>query len=110
MKFLAVAAPPATTLDKLKAIPLDFWLRFGLAVLGVIALVFFLRKIAKMNKVVLAVMVAGSVTFVGLNWVYEREEPLWATPAVSFLAGFFPSKGPHAKPVAAPPAVPAKKR
>lgn len=107
MQFLAATAAPATTLDKLKAIPMDFWLRLGLGVLVVIALVFFLRKIAKMNKVLLAVMVFGSVVFVGMNWVYAREEPAWATPAVNFLAGFLPSKGPHAKPAVTPAVVPA---
>ncbi len=88
---------PATTLDRLKAIPLDFWLRLGFAVIAIIGLVFFLRKVAKMNKVVLAVVTFVIVTVVGFNWVYERSEPAWATPVVNFLAGFFPTKGPPPK-------------
>lgn len=108
----AITAPAghATTLDKLKAIPPDFWMRLGLAVLVVIATVFFLRKIAKMNKVVLTVVVFLMVTVVGFNWIYERDEPTWATPMVGFLSGFFPTKGPHAKTPSPPPAAMAKKR
>jgi hypothetical protein len=103
----AIAAPAAhaTTLDKLKAIPPDFWMRLGLAVLVVIATVFFLRKIAKMNKVVLAVVVFLMVTVVGFNWIYQRDEPAWATPAVGFLSGFFPTKGPPPKAATPPPAM-----
>lgn len=88
---------PATALDRLKAIPPEFWLRLGLAVLAVFAIVFFLRKVAKMNKVVLAVVTFLLVTIVGFNWIYERSEPPWATPIVAFLAGYFPTKGPPPK-------------
>ena len=105
MNFLAaLAAPtvPATTLDRLKAVPPEFWLRLGVAVVAIIALVFFLRKVAKMNKVVLTVVTFIVVTVVGFNWIYERSEPAWATPFVSFLSGFLPSKGPPPK-VAKPP-------
>jgi len=102
MRFLAalsspLPAGPATALDRLKEIPLEFWTRLGLGVLVVIGLVFFLRKVAKMNKVVLAVVTFIVVTVVGFNWVYERDEPAWATPAVNFLSGWFPTKGPPAK-------------
>ena len=100
MSLLAVTAAakvPATALDRLKEIPVEFWMRLGLAVFVVIALVFFLRKVAKMNKVVLAVVTFLIVTVVGFNWIYERTEPEWATPVVNFLGGFFPTKGPPAK-------------
>jgi uncharacterized membrane protein YkvI len=102
MHFLAAIASakpavPATALDRLKAIPPDFWLRMAVAVLAVIAIVFFLRKVAKMNKVVMAVVTFLIVTVVGFNWIYERSEPAWATPMVSFLAGYFPTKGPPPK-------------
>jgi len=99
MFLLAAATPatPVTTLDKLKAIPPEFWTRLGLAVLVIIAFVFVLRKVAKMNKVVLTIVTFIIVTVVGFNWVYERNEPGWATPAVAFLAGWFPTKGPPPK-------------
>jgi uncharacterized membrane protein HdeD (DUF308 family) len=100
MLFLAATTVPAkavTTLDKLKEIPPDFWLRLGFAVLVIIGTVFFLRKVAKMNKVVLTVVVGLIVVIGGFNWIYERNEPAWATSTVSFLAGFLPTKGPPAK-------------
>ena len=84
----------STTLDRLKEIPTEFWMRLGFAVLVLIGLVFFLRKVAKMNKVVLTVVSLFIVTVVGFNWIYERSEPAWATPVVSFLSGWFPTKGP----------------
>jgi len=86
-------ATTLSTADKLRQIPTEFWLRFGAAVLVVIATVVVLRKIAKVNKVVLAVIVGLLTTIIGFNWIYERNEPPWATPAVSWMAGFFPSKG-----------------
>lgn len=115
MLFLAATTVPAkagTTLEKLKEIPMDFWMRLGLAVLVVIATVIFLRKVAKMNKVVLAVVVSLFVVIGGFNWVYERSEPAWATPVVGFLAGFFPTKGPPPKATVPsyPAPAPAKKR
>ena len=97
MRFLAAinsTKPAATALERLKEIPPEFWMRLLFAIIAIFALVFFLRKVAKMNKVVLAVVTFLIVTVVGFNWVYERSEPAWATPVVSFLAGFFPTKGP----------------
>ena len=68
------------------------WLRIGGAIVALIALVIILRKVAKMNKVVLGVVVLLVVTFIGFNWIYERNEPAWATPVVQKLATFFPTK------------------
>jgi apolipoprotein N-acyltransferase len=89
---LAAATAPSTT-DKLRQIPMEFWLKAGGAVVGLILLIVILRKVAKMNKVVLGVIVAVGLSFVGFSWIYERNEPDWATPVVSWLADFFPSKG-----------------
>ena len=58
-------------------------------VVGVIVL----RKIARMNKVVLAVIVFVVVVIMGFSWVYERNEPAFLTPLVEKIAPFFPSKG-----------------
>lgn len=93
MLLLADAAAQPTGLDKLKHIPLAFWLKIGLAVLVVVALVLLLRKVAQMNKFILAGIVFLVCVFVGFNWVYQRNEPSWATPVVSKLADFLPSKG-----------------
>ncbi len=103
--FLAALTPspaqpsaPVTTLDKLKQIPPEFWTKLGLAVLALIVLVVILRKVAKMNKLMLGVVLFLVGSIIGFNWIYERNEPAWATPAVSFLAGWFPTKGPPPPP------------
>ena len=57
-----------------------------------IIVVVLLRKLAKMNKVILTVVVLLVASFIGFSWIYERNEPAWATPVVDRLAGFFPSK------------------
>lgn len=104
MLLLAAAAAP-TALEKLKQIPPSFWMKVGIAVLALVLLVIVLRKLAGMNKVVLTVIVLIILSTVGFHWIYERNEPAWATPVVEKLAGFFPSKGtvnknrdPNAKP------------
>lgn len=95
--MLVIAAAATTTADRLSQIPMEFWIRLGLAVLVLAGAVIVLRKVAKVNKVVLTVIVGLLVSIVGFNWIYERNEPSWATPAVSWLAGFFPSKGMYDK-------------
>ena len=105
MTICAVILPDGrtpSTLDKFKAIPGDFWMRLFIAIVALVLFVVFLRKVAKMNKVVLAAVTFFVATVVGFNWIYERSEPPWATPVVSFLAGFFPTKGPPPKPVSPP--------
>jgi len=96
MLLLAATTAPVTALDKLKQVPPAFWLKVGLAVLAVIVAVILLRKLAGMNKVVLTIVVLVVMSVVGFNWIYERNEPAWATPVVEKLAGFFPSKGSYA--------------
>jgi hypothetical protein len=107
MHFLAAAT---TTADRLRAIPSDVWMKLALGVIGLVIALIILRKVAGMNKVVLTVVALFFATMGGFNWIYERSEPAWATPFVSVVAGFVPTK---AKLVGAdkPPApVAAKKR
>lgn len=91
MNFLAAAAAP-TALDKLKDIPPAFWLKIGIAVLAIVVVVVILRKLAGANKIVLSVVVLLVVSIIGFNWIYERNEPAWATPVVEKVAQFFPAK------------------
>ncbi|MES2691871.1 MAG: hypothetical protein V4773_00270 [Verrucomicrobiota bacterium] len=92
--FLAAATGPTqTAMERLRAIPTEFWVKIGIGVVGLILVVLVLRKVAKVNKVVLAVGSALALSILGFTWVYERNEPSWATPVVSWLAEFFPSKG-----------------
>lgn len=88
MLFLAV-----TTLDKLRQVPTTFWWKVGAAVLAIVIIVFVLQKVAQMNKVVLAIIVLVVFTVVGVNWIYERNEPAFMTPIINKIAPFLPSKG-----------------
>lgn len=96
MSWLSVAATQPSALEKLQKIPPAFWLKLGIAVAVVIGVVFVLRFIGRMNKVILAVVLIVAFTAIGFNWIYQRNEPAWATPVVEKLADFFPSKGSYA--------------
>jgi len=94
MNTAAFFAANATALEKLKEIPAEIWTKLGLGVLGLLVAIFILRKIAKVNKVVLAIVVVVGLSFLSFNWIYNRSEPAWATPFVEPLSHFFPTKGP----------------
>jgi FtsH-binding integral membrane protein len=83
----------ATTMEKLQRVPVQFWLKAALVLVGFVVGVILLRRIAGMNKAVLGAIVFVLLTVIGFNWIYERNEPAWATPAVEVLSKFFPSKG-----------------
>ena len=93
MLVLAAAATVQAGSERLRQIPMEFWVKMGIAVAVLVVAIIVLRKVARMNKVLLAVIVFIVVTVVGFNWIYERNEPDWASPAVNWLAGFFPTKG-----------------
>ena len=93
MLLLAIVESHSAALGKLEGIPREFWLKIGIAVLVLVGLVVAARKLAHVNKVVLAVILVIVFSTVGFNWIYQRNEPAWATPVVSKLADFFPSKG-----------------
>ena len=88
--LLAVSHAPA--LDRMRQIPTEFWSKVGLGILIVVAAVIVLRKVAKVNPVVLSIGLLIAGTTIGFNWIHERNEPKWATPAVQIIAGFFPGK------------------
>ncbi|MDB6168876.1 MAG: hypothetical protein JWM88_1740 [Verrucomicrobia bacterium] len=106
--LLLAAATAATTLEKLRQIPSDFWWKLGLVVVGLIVVVLVLRKIAGMNKVVLAIIMFVVVTIVGFNWIYERNEPAFLTPLVDKIAPFLPAKGSYNAKQASSPSSPKK--
>ena len=97
--FLAAAAAPAsqTTMDRLREVPVEFWTKLGIGIGGLVVAVFLLRKLAGVSKIILCVVAALVLSFMGFSWIYERNEPEWATPFVQTLAGFFPSKGKAAR-------------
>jgi hypothetical protein len=92
MYFLAAAAASKTTADRMREIPTEFWIKMGIGILILIGVVIALRKLAKMNKVILSIVVLLVCSIVGFNWIYERNEPEWATPAVQWLSNYFPTK------------------
>jgi hypothetical protein len=81
-----------TTLEKIQRLPVQFWLKAALVIVVFIAGVILLRKLAGMNKAVLAAILLVVGTALGFSWIYERNEPAWATPVVEKLAWFFPTK------------------
>jgi hypothetical protein len=93
MSHLAVAATHSAAAQKIGQVPVEFWLKLGAAVLIVVVVIVLLRKLAQANKVVLAVVVLVALSTLGFSWIYNRNEPSWASPVVDKLAGFFPSKG-----------------
>jgi hypothetical protein len=92
MHFLATIAANQTALEKLKEIPPAFWLKIGIGIVAVIVAVVLIRKLAGANKIVLAIVTLLVVSIIGFNWIYERNEPAWATPMVETVAKFFPAK------------------
>ena len=87
-----LAAVTSPTLQRIEAIPPGVWLRIGIAIAAVIAVFVVLRKVAQMNKLVLAVIVVLAASFVGFNWIYQQNEPAWARPVIQPLGKFFPTK------------------
>ena len=81
-----------STLERFQSVPTAVWLRIGGAILALVAVVIVLRKVAKMNKIVLGILVFLVVSFVGFNWIYQRNEPAWATPIIDPISKFFPTK------------------
>lgn len=93
MSLLAAVSTNPSVLEKLRDVPPAFWLKVGLAIVAVVVVVIALRKLAQVNKVVLVAVLVVVGSAIGFNWIYERNEPAWATPVVEKLAEFFPSKG-----------------
>jgi hypothetical protein len=93
MFALMFAAAAPTAADRLRQIPAQFWLKLAVGVLVILVAAYVWRKVAGANRLVTAMIAAFVLSFIGLNWVYQREEPAWATPVVSKLAEFLPTKG-----------------
>lgn len=86
-----------SALEKAQTIPPATWLKLGIAIAALVAVVFILRTIAKMNKIVLGIAVCVVVTVLFFSWIYNRNEPKWMTPIVEKIAPFFPSAGSYSK-------------
>jgi uncharacterized membrane protein YfcA len=79
--------------EKIKQIPPGTWLNIAIAIGAVVGSVILVRRVAKMNKVVMGVIVFVVGTILFFNWVYYRNEPRMLTPVINKIAPFFPSAG-----------------
>jgi MFS superfamily sulfate permease-like transporter len=95
MLHLAATATKATAsaADTLKQLPPQTWLKIGIGVAAFVVAVVVLRKVLKMNKVIMGVMVFVVGTVLFFSWVYNRNEPAFLTPIIEKVAPFFPSAG-----------------
>jgi uncharacterized membrane protein YjdF len=93
MPLLAEATQKLTPLQKIGNVSGQFWLKLILCVIAVSLLLWFFRVLKGANKIILVIVLTVIVAIVGFNWVYERNEPEWATPFVSTLAQWLPTKG-----------------
>jgi cbb3-type cytochrome oxidase subunit 3 len=94
-----------TTLEKLQQVPSHTWWTIALAIVGFIVVVVLIRFAAQMSKLLLGGIVLFLLFLLCTQWVYERDEPAWATPIIEPLAQFLPSKG-KPKPATQPSALP----
>lgn len=91
MLFLATSA-----LESAQNIPPATWLKLGIGIAALVVAVVVLRTVAKMNKILLGVLVFVVFSVFFFSWVYNRNEPKWMTPVIEKIAPFFPSANSYA--------------
>ncbi|MCM2274484.1 MAG: hypothetical protein NDI75_06840 [Candidatus Didemnitutus sp.] len=91
MLFLATSA-----LESAQNIPPATWLKLGIGIAALVVAVVVLRTVAKMNKILLGVLVFVVFSVFFFSWVYNRNEPKWMTPVIEKIAPFFPSASSYA--------------
>ncbi len=74
-------------------LPPDFWMKTGMFLLIVVAIVLAIRFYQNSNKIFLSLGIAVVMGIVFFSWIYNRNEPAFLTPMIEPLANFFPSKG-----------------
>lgn len=82
----------ASVIEQAGALPHRVWVNLALALLLVFVAIILIRFVAQMNKLVLGGIIVMVLIVVGFQWIYERNEPAFLTPAINAIAGFFPSK------------------
>ena len=82
-------------LDKLRQIPLQFWINLGLCALALIIVVRSWRALREINSFMpwLGAMIAGVMIL--SYWTYNRNEPRFLTPLVDKLTLVLPTKAKH---------------
>lgn len=91
MLFLATSA-----LESAQNIPPATWLKLGIGIAALVVAIIVLRTVAKMNKILLGVLVFVVFSVFFFSWVYNRNEPKWMTPVIEKIAPFFPSASSYA--------------
>ncbi|MFT3783557.1 MAG: hypothetical protein QM790_16205 [Nibricoccus sp.] len=95
LPLLAQIASKATPLEKLQNVSGQFWLKviLGAIIFGVF--IFLFKKVMGMNKIILILICLVIFGVLGVNWIYNRNEPAFLTPIIDPIAnsGFFPTKG-----------------
>ena len=102
--------------ERFRQIPAKNLANLGLALVILVGAVILIKQAAKLNKIVVFMVVAAIIFVVGVTWVYQRSEPKFLTPVVDRIAPFFPSAptpysqrpeiGPDGKPAPKKPAPP----
>jgi hypothetical protein len=82
-----------SAVEKMRTLPADVWLKIGLVIVAIIAVVLIFRKVMKVNKLIGSIVLAMVASIVFFSWVYNRNEPKFLTPIVERIAPFFPTAG-----------------
>ncbi|MFA6287617.1 MAG: hypothetical protein WC661_09560 [Opitutaceae bacterium] len=98
MLLFAVSA-----LEKASQVPAKVWLNIGMGLLIFFAAVYIIKQAAQVNKIWLAIIVFVVCALVGVNWIYNRNEPKFLTPLVDKIAPFLPSASDYAAKQQQPP-------
>ncbi|MFA5057246.1 MAG: hypothetical protein WC485_03970 [Opitutaceae bacterium] len=81
-----------SVMEKLRHLPRHEVVNLGLIILVLIVAVIVIKRAAKMNKLVLGMIILVTIVVVGFTWVYERNEPKFLTPLINQIAPFFPQQ------------------
>ncbi|MBE2212376.1 MAG: hypothetical protein IAE82_00785 [Opitutaceae bacterium] len=73
-------------------LPQSDWLRFGVLLLALLAVLQIMRLVSRTNRTFLLVVVGMGTFFLFANWVRYRNEPTFLTPVVDVVAPYFPTK------------------
>ncbi|WP_442889657.1 hypothetical protein [Congregicoccus parvus] len=80
------------TLDRLSnRIPDSDWLRFGILLLVLLALLQAVKLLTRVNRyVILFVLVVGGMGLLA-SWVHNRNEPVFLKPLIDIVEPYFPT-------------------
>ena len=73
-------------------LPESDWLRFGVLLLALLAILQLMRLVGRANRSFLLVVVGMGMFMLFANWVRHRSEPTFLTPVVDAIAPYFPTK------------------